>query len=680
MNSIEKENRVVKLVKEFNRISPVLSSFASAISGRKLTVKAGLNTYTDGKFIYIRPPEALAHRPMHEAGMCGIRDGIKLVCPGCDRIENIYFLLQHEMAHNIFGTMDEIDSPSYQQLKDIAQDYGNQEFFNNFIKLLDNKYKDQSASCMKISNDIGKPFATICNLFEDYRCERNVGMVRSGFTEMSYYMSEDILQNGVDGHSWQKDADRDNQISAMWLFDAQDHDISQHFDSDMVNHINQFNEVFDRNTLQSSVDSIYASVKFIAFMNKLGYFYDLFQDENEEDSGESDDNADSNAENGEEDKGDSQGTNSGGQSSSSDVQGSPEKDSGTGERDSKDESGDNGSEDFSTGKKNEKHEQASKQQVIEILTNACGISHDHDSSEHKDQNHDEVPDDVLVVVINQVENWDEYSFDLGGLELYNKKSRPKSFFMNEARDIPDATNLGPSVLHARRIFSDSKLDKNYHGIKKGKLDGQALGKRAWSNDERLFKRKIRAQGISSEVCIGLDISYSTNYNGSIKQISEIGYYVSNLLDKLGVTFSVFAHSTEYTKNRDGLMQSIVTIKDVNDKWDNNSKDRVLSIAPCGGSLDGHNLEFYRKKLQASRANRKLLIYFTDGQIPETCTDIEIPILQREIGILKKSGIAMLGVGMYTDSPKNVGMDTVLVKDSKEIKTVLNEIEKRIANV
>ena len=75
-----------------------------------------------------------------------------------------------------------------------------------------------------------------------------------------------------------------------------------------------------------------------------------------------------------------------------------------------------------------------------------------------------------------------------------------------------------------------------------------------------------------------------------------------------------------------------------------------------------------------------MIYFTDGQIPATCRRDEIPVLQREIKTLKKLGIATLGVGIYTDAPKEVGMDTVLLRDHTDMSTVLKEVEKRIINV
>lgn len=656
------EEIAVKAVKEFNRITPILTSFASALAGRKLIVKAGTGTFTDGKEITIRPPDELAQPRRHNKSLCEKRDPDtnKLLCSGCARTESLYYRLQHEMAHCIYGTQDKIAYTGYdiKKIRETAEEHGTAEF----VKTITERNQAGEFTCMQIGNNYGPQVRDMVNFIEDKRIEYRTGMTRPGFIPMSWNQHEIILRNGVPDAAgnivtWQDMDDKDRKIMAMWLFDSHGHDISS-FDDEMIEHLEMFKKLYPKEPVVP-FESVDKAVAFVGFMNTLGYFESFF-----EESQGGDESAD----------GEGEQAGAGPVQTDDDASGDP----GTAE-DKGSNKGEGEEEDIEPGSF-----KITEDKFIEILSNGCSANHDHDNSDYEDgEAGSKIPDEVLVTIINQSENWDEFNINMGGLEQHHKGEEWERALRNTSIDKPSVRTFGSATIRARRIFSDSKLDKNYHGLKKGKLDAKSLGKRAWNEDDRLFKRKIRAQGISSEVCIGLDISGSTGAvddtgESLCTKIAKIGYITAELLYKIDVDFSIHAHTTGHSFGN--ISQEIYTIKDVGERWDNTSRDRCLRLAPRYGSLDGHNFEFYRKILQRSRAQRKLLIYFTDGVIPETYPAVEKPIMLREFEILKKSGIAMLGVGMYTDSPKRYGMDTVLVTESTDISTVLKEIEKRIVSV
>ena len=697
------EETALLAVKEFNRLAPTLTSFASALAGRKLFVRAGVSTYTDGSTIYIRPPDLLATRAAHDYSLCDKRENFKLLCPGCERIENIYYRLQHEMAHCIFNSLKPVNVDMRDFVK--AAGFGTQEFIDSITDVCNLYTGHIKDTPPKIARIFGNHVGMMNNFMEDYRIERNTGMLRAGFSVMSYYQLEDVIENGIPGDEhnnyqtqrWQ-DTEPDQLIKALWLFNAQGHQIDNRFDSKMVADIHDFSAVFSKDKLQSVTDSILGAVSFVAFMNVRGYFQDNPDEQNasNEQNQEGQDSRDG------EEAGQNQSQGQTGQTQADQTQADQtqadqtQADQAQADQAQTDQAqadqaqADQAQTDQAQTDQTQNQDNKSKarkldgNKLLEIFTNKCGISHDHNAEDFEDdQTGSGIPDDLLAKVINQSENWDEYEENLSGLKFLKKTDNSLKVFRTKSINKPSLSTTGPSVLHARRIFSDSKLDKNEYGLKRGKLNSNSLARRAWNDDPRLFKKKTRAEGISSEVCIGLDISGSTEDTDNsglsfCSKIAQLGYGLSDLLNKVGVDFSIFAHTTSHYNN--GLAQYIIAIKDVNDRWDNASKDRCLSLVPLGGSLDGHNFEFYRKKLQASKANRKLMIYFTDGQIPATRRQDEIPVLQREIKTLKKLGIATLGVGIYTDAPKEVGMDTVLLRDHTDMSTVLKEVEKRIINV
>ncbi|URG17455.1 hypothetical protein Mbo2_085 [Rhodococcus phage Mbo2] len=239
--------------------------------------------------------------------------------------------------------------------------------------------------------------------------------------------------------------------------------------------------------------------------------------------------------------------------------------------------------------------------------------------------------------------------------------------------VPESVISG-SVMRARKVFSDSKLDKHERNLRSGKLNGAVLGKRAALGDDRLFKRRHRAEGVSWEVVIGMDVSGSTD-DGAIYIIKKSAEAMANVLHRVGIPFSVYAHTTGLEIGRMSL--DLYSVKDPRGPWSDQQKAALAGLYATGGSLDGHNMEFYRKILDRSTARRKLILYFTDGEIPASNPVEELQVMQRELKLIRARKYDVLAVGVGTESPKKFGLDTVAIRDGHDIVTLVKALEKRL---
>ena len=143
---------------------------------------------------------------------------------------------------------------------------------------------------------------------------------------------------------------------------------------------------------------------------------------------------------------------------------------------------------------------------------------------------------------------------------------------------------------------------------------------------------------------------------------------------------VFAHTANYHDSAsylEGIDLDIYHIKDEGEPWTSKTKERLLAIKSAAANIDGHTLEFYRKKLLESSATDKILLYYTDGAMPMENYTEELEILKREITYCKRDNITLLGVGIGTNSPVAHGLDTVQVDDSSGIINVVTHLAKRL---
>ncbi|AKC02919.1 cobalamin biosynthesis protein [Gordonia phage Gmala1] len=340
--------------------------------------------------------------------------------------------------------------------------------------------------------------------------------------------------------------------------------------------------------------------------------------------------------------------------------------------------------------------EVSREDLEKALQQALGHAH----AEKDDSNHDENSDQEFDMdaidpkdmdrIARQSEDFDSISVDVNGVKTYSDQSGYGSSYIFDRDNPRHAINednvtsvMAGALLKAKRVFGDSKKDRYERNLKTGRVSSRSLSRFAYG-DDRLFQKRHIAEGVDFDIIVGLDVSGSTssmsqsNYGKTLlSDIKSAGFYIASLFHKTGVNFGMYAHTFNYDQHDDGYLQQMIECKALNKPWDDKAQQMLKDLRDSGGSLDGHNLEFYRKKLERSRANKKMIIYFTDGKIPEQNTDEEEALILREIENCKRLGISVLCVGMMTDSPKKFGFDTVLMKDSADMKFLLSEIEKRI---
>lgn len=244
---------------------------------------------------------------------------------------------------------------------------------------------------------------------------------------------------------------------------------------------------------------------------------------------------------------------------------------------------------------------------------------------------------------------------------------------------PPETILQPALLKARIAFSDNRRGREQRNKKSGKVNAKVLGKRAHFKDPRLFQKKIVPGKKDYFVLIGVDISFSTvGQNIMIEKQCVLAQ--AELLNRLGIPFCIYAHTGypyDPSNSKLGMAVEIYIVKEPDEIWTTEVKDRFRKIGPVAANLDGHTLEYYRKTIEKVRATDKIILYYTDGKMPAENHNEELTILQREILICKQKNITLLGVGIRTDSPIRHGLDTVQVNDVSEIKKVVSHLEKRL---
>ena len=237
--------------------------------------------------------------------------------------------------------------------------------------------------------------------------------------------------------------------------------------------------------------------------------------------------------------------------------------------------------------------------------------------------------------------------------------------------------LGGLVGRARRVFFDNRAVKRTKGQPRGRVEPTLLGKRAWNpEDNRVFGSRVRPTAPSYSVLIGMDDSYSTVGRGIAELIRNCADAMGQLCSRTGVEFSIYAHTTNEgswgTKTYD---MEIYQLKTWSEQWTPQVRDRLGRLEPGNTNQDGSILRLYRRQLQTRPTTEKILLYFTDGEIPGTGGSAEAAIMRSEVDACRRAGITLLGVGIKTRSPEKFGIPTVSLDKATDIGHVLEFLAK-----
>lgn len=243
------------------------------------------------------------------------------------------------------------------------------------------------------------------------------------------------------------------------------------------------------------------------------------------------------------------------------------------------------------------------------------------------------------------------------------------------------TILGPALLKTRAVFADNRRAKIQRRLKSGKVDGGALFRTA-TDDDRVFEKKNVPGKKDYFVAIGMDVSGS-NWSGTIVLLREAVMAQAELLNRAGVPFCIYAHSAKEWSNASyhedrAIGLDIYEVKGIKEPWTDAERERLTELRPDSANLDGHALEFLRKECDKSSAKEKIIMYYSDGQMPAENFEEELDILQREVETCRRKGIHLMGVGLGTDSPSEHGLETVQIDTAEEVGKVVSFLERRLA--
>lgn len=349
--------------------------------------------------------------------------------------------------------------------------------------------------------------------------------------------------------------------------------------------------------------------------------------------------------------------------------------------------------------------------AIEQLLGHSEVSH---ATPDYEQNDDQR---AMAVAARQSEDFDEASHGLVGVvKLRTDTSSWEGVFRDyegweEARAHKaveryelSGADLSQPAAKMRKVFSANKRNRYTKNTKRGKVNSSSLGKRAPVNDSRVFQRKQVNEDRDYAVVLVGDISGSTAVADRLEQVKASMQAQADLMWRIGVKFQVLAHSgydvaglhqarhafyghkapTQLADTDEwgtsGEVLVMVTVKDWNEPWGEVQRDRLKNLPSTGYNLDGHAFEYCRKQLQGRPETDRLLMYYSDGQMPAKNFGEELHVLEREMQLMEKLHIALAAVGIQDNGPARYGIPMVQYNEKSDIHKVVDHIATQLGAV
>lgn len=624
------ERAAYRAYRKFRTMAPLLSEYASDLVGRKVQVVSGPQSQTDGKVITIMPPFELSKQVEHKD--CANGD-----CEACDQMDRVMSVLHHEVAHIVNETFQEYRY-TYSEFLDlqnrlprVKEKYGEWEA----SRYLPVTYENQNA--MYIGASVYMPLVIVFSAIKDLRVNERTFQSFPRMKELEVKFLKEILDGGIvrpDGtvDKW-SDFDTDSQMLILAMATQYGVDCTGKLDEQVLADYRDSGAeamVWEAVTARSSYESLKVSASVVNILFGKGYFNYL--------PGEVVDGL-------------------------IDIlkmlfgHGVPTLPN--------------------LGKGEGIPAQGSRDpRVSEDGEVEQGDDDEGDKAQDPD-NHEWYTVDEYTKsykeIIEGAKNIDGAPMGVNGVHLYGIKEGPAWGYPTVVAEAdPSARNK--AVNKARLVFEENARVEHHRNQRGGKLNGRVLGKRAAVGDDRLFAKRITPDTRTYEVLIGLDISGSTR-GGALAVITATAQALADVCHRAGIKFEIMAHTGDYVDGniKNGIMVNMYQIKNLDDPWDSTAKENLSCIKGGGGNFDGHTMQFYRKRLDASKCTDKIMFYFTDGAMPASNGINERHILERELKLCKQRGYHVVGVGIGTDSPKQFGMDTVIVRGPNDIGDVLDRM-------
>lgn len=699
---------------------------------------------TDGRTVYLRPPIQLGDYIEHQRSVCGVRDEqLQHLCPACTVREEILTTLFHECAHIVFDSFESISDHERANiiLRVLNERPGITGTRLEKLQRLTGALKDPSY--VEVNNYISPYLPIIFNALEDARVNRAMYNSRAG-TQIWFRASAiRVFEHGMelaDGTivKWSSMGDNSQVIIGMFCR-ASGFETKGWFKDEIEAALNDRELRMMLNGLRTARSA--ANVYRVGFpilerLRDLGYCKRLGEPEDEVSAPEPGDESEP-GDPGEQTEYASLGD-PGDESLSEVTEGTilaPEdrfepppgkgknddeddetETSDTDESDLSDELDtddgyqDDDNDDPSSGKKSDGDKETGDKSGSSGETESGETSESPDDVEAalaKFGGHApakltyEKKEEELAVerAIVQGEDFDSPSVSVLGVKVHKfgeQTERSRRMGWNADRlkgydesywDTPEAI-IGKALFKMRKVFAYNLASRQERNLRHGRVHGPDAHRTAYG-DKKVFSRTRIPGRRKYAVTIGLDISGSTSFK-RIDIIKQAGMAMAELLSRTGVDFCVYAHTGaglhvggDFPKgtNSGAMMYADhFEIKAYGQPWGEKTRTALRQLTSASMNLDGHSLEFYRKLTEAQSATDRLIVYFTDGQMPAENYDDELIVLKREIETCRKRNIALLGVGIETDSPRAHGLDTVRIDTVEDIPKLVDEIESRLTKV
>jgi hypothetical protein len=292
----------------------------------------------------------------------------------------------------------------------------------------------------------------------------------------------------------------------------------------------------------------------------------------------------------------------------------------------------------------------------------------------------------FTVFIDQSEHMDTPSTHIEKVMIHTRGNPNSTHFFNKHPDenvMPESV-VGGALLHARKTFADNMRAAQETNLRRGRIRTSTLGRRAWQGDPRLFQRSRQPGRKDYSVLIGIDLS-SSSRGSAHEMIRKAALAQAEICHRLGLRFAVYGHSGNRYTERQGYAKpdltyealDIIVIKEFDAPWNDEAKSRMMSVRAHGANLDGHTLEYYRKRLDEEATTDRILMYYTDGYMPWANKEEELEVLTREIKTCQRKGYTLMGVEVGTSAHCPPELDTVGLVDESDVKAVVKHLAKRL---
>ena len=271
------------------------------------------------------------------------------------------------------------------------------------------------------------------------------------------------------------------------------------------------------------------------------------------------------------------------------------------------------------------------------------------------------------------------------------------------------------LIRSKRLLADAlgmnRRSANSPNLLRGRLHGSKLA-RVPTGNRRAFRRIDKPRKKSYAVLIGVDLSGSTGGSREV-ELRRMAYAQASLLDSLGIRFAVAGHTgCKYRTDapagsRDADLATAQAVREVRqvygdgnvglathklaknfaEPWDESAKLAMAAFQAASANLDGITMQTYINMLCTQPTTDRILLYYTDGQMPAEDHSNQLTILKRQLrraramAKLPNHRLHVVGIALDNDAPKKYGLDTILVdsdKPDESVRLVVEGLAERIA--